>query len=134
MKEFVLRTITFIAAMTITSQIVSGFEIDNIVAYLSLGALFSLIHLSSKTVIVFFTLPHNNFNVFIFHFLFISLILYFVQLTMPGILISDGKIGPYITSFISIPTIEMKSYIVILFASFIISLMNLCVSWTISKN
>ncbi len=134
MKEFVLRTITFIAAITITSEIVSGLEITNVLSYLTLGTLFSLIHLSSKTVITFFTLPYNNFNVFIFNFLFISLTLYFVNLTIPGILISDGKIGPYATSFISIPTIEMKSYIVILFTSFIISLVNLCVSWAISKH
>lgn len=120
--------------MTVTSEIVSGFEIKHILAYLMLAALFALIQISSKTIILFFTIPYNNLSVFLFHFFLISLILYFVNLTMPGIIISDGTIGPYITSFIAIPTIEMKSSIVVLFAAFLIAMINLFVGWTISKS
>lgn len=134
MKEFILRLFTFIASFFITSSIVSGFVINNLTTYIVLAVLLSFLQFLLKPAIVFITLPYNNFTVFVANFLILSLIFYFFNLIMPGIIISDGSIGPYINSAIAIPAIEMNSYVVILFSAFIISLINSIITWTISKS
>lgn len=134
MKEFVLRLFTFIAALFIASSLVSGFTISNLATYVILAIFLSILQFLLKPTIIFITFPYNNFTAFVTNFLILSLIFYFFNLVMPGVIISDGSIGPYISPAIVVPAIEMKSYVVIFFSSFIISLINSIITWAISKS
>lgn len=133
MKEFILRLFTFISALFVTSSIFTGFDINDLYTYIFLAALFSVLQLLLKPSIKFFTIPHNKFTVFIANIIIMMLIFYSFEMFFPGIVISDGGIGPFISTSIVVPLIEMKSFIVIIFASTLISTLNTIVTWTFSK-
>jgi len=130
MKDIVLRIFTYLGILLIVDSIVRGFDLNTLGAYLFLAFLMSITHIVLSPAIKFFTLPLNMFTFGFFNFIMSCIYLYFFNLFIPGFELKDGSIGPLISSSIVIPEIQMSLIAVIIFSSFLISLINNIVTWT----
>lgn len=133
MGEFVLRFFTYLGIILIVDSWVQGFELFSLGSYLTLALLMSLTHVFISPAIKFFTLPLNMFTFGLFNFILTCVYLYFFDLFIPGFKLSDGSIGPFISSVIIIPEIQMSPLALIVFSSLLISLLNNVVTWALKS-
>jgi putative membrane protein len=130
MKKIIVRIFTYIAILFLVDSLIHGFEFVDVAAVLLLSFLLSITDLIINPVVKFFTLPLNLFTFGIFNFVLSCVYLYFFDLLIPGLRIIKGYLGPFTSSAIQIPQINLSQLGVVIIAALMISILNTVVSWT----
>lgn len=130
MKKIVLRTFTYIAILFLIDSLIHGFEFTDAGAVILFALLLSITELIIKPIVKFFMLPLNFFTFCFFNFILSCIYLYIFDLLIPGLQIVNGYLGPFVSSAIEVPTINVTQIGVIAIAAIIISLLNGLVGWT----
>lgn len=134
MKGIILRIFTFLAILFFIDSILTGFEIETIGAYLLFALLLALTNVTLVPVIKFFTLPINTVTFGLFNFVIACVYIYFFNFIIPGFVVTDGSLGPFVTTNIDVPEIKMSFWAIIIFSSLMITFLNNVVSWTVDEN
>jgi len=130
MKNIVLRLFTYIAILYLIDSLIVGFEINSALTVCMFALLMSICDVAIRPVIKFLTIPLNFMTFGLFNFLLSCLFMYFFDVIIAGFQITNGYIGPIKNELLQSPLISVTKIGIIVFSSFIISLLNNIVSWT----
>lgn len=133
-KLLLLKIFTFTSILVVTDSLIRGFDFDVYVTLITFSFILSFSMLIVGPILKFLTLPFNKFSIFLFNIFLVSIMAYFYNIFIPGFNLSDGYIGPFQSSFYNVPEIEMVLVANLIFASFLIALLNVLVDWCISKD
>ncbi len=133
MKGIILRIFTFLAILFFIDSVITGFEIESLGAYLLFAVLLSVTNIALIPVIRFFTLPINTVTFGLFNFIISCVYIYFFNFIIPGFKVTDGSLGPFVSSNLNVPEIGMSFWAIIIFSSLLITFFNNVVSWTVDS-